>query len=295
MSQPLIKSCFSLVRQGRARILVDPHFYDWLKRLGIENVEGIIDKSQIDPDRGGRRDLRVFIPQGEEDRRLIIRSYGRGGLLRRLLGNRFLFGSRPFREMVITEAIRRRGIPTMKVVAALRRTTWGPFYQGELISEEIPEARDVVSVFSSFGEAPTKKESALRREIPRQAGRAIRFMHDQGVYHGDLNLKNLLVQTANPNRPQVYVIDLDGSRIAERLSTKRKMRNIFRLNRSVEKWKAQGLRIRYGDRARFFRAYAQGDKTVILSMRRYLRGYPFRTLWYRMGWSVDRILNPSNP
>ncbi len=293
MSQDAAKNHFHLVREGRTRILIDPNFLSWLHELGFERVGEIIEKTEIDPVRSGRRDLRIFCPDRGSDRRFLIRHYGRGGLLRRFMGDSFLFGSRPFREILITDEIRKRGVRTAEVVAALHNRIWGPLYRGDLVIEEIPATKNLVSVFSNLGSRPSREASILRRDIAREAGRTIRFMHDHGIYHGDLNLRNLLVQTSGPNAPKVYIVDFDRSKIMARVTTRKRMRNILRLNRSAEKLKAQGVPIRYSDRTRFFHAYAGGDDELIRSLRRYLRNYRLRTMWYRIGWLADQLLNPS--
>lgn len=293
MSQQAKGSPFHLVREGRTQILFDSHFHDWPQDMGIGNVERIVEKSHIDPNRGGRQGLRVFCPDGRGAHRFVIRHYAHGGLLRRIMGDRFLLGSRPFREMTLTDEVRRRGIPTLRVVAAIRyRDPW-PFYRGDLITTEIPSSKDMVCFLLCRPPIPSREETALRHEVVRQAGRAVRVMHSQGVCHGDLNLKNLLVQTG-PQGPQVYVIDFDRSRILKRLSLRRRMKNLLRLNRSVEKWKAKGARISYTDKARFFQAYAESNSDIVHSMKRHLKKHRIHARWYRMGWFTDRLLNPSN-
>jgi len=284
---------FHLVREGRTQILLDPHFHDWPRDGGIENVERIVEKSHIDPNRGGRHGLRVFCPDGRGTHRFLIRHYAHGGLLRRIMGDRFLLGSRPFREMTLTEEVRRRGIPTLRVVAAIQYQDPWPFYRGDLITTEIPSSKDMVCFLLCRPPTPSREETALRHEVVRQAGRAVGVMHRQGVYHGDLNLKNLLVQTS-PQGPQVYVIDFDRSRILKRLSLRMRTKNLLRLNRSVEKWKAKGARISYTDKARFFQAYAGSDSDIVLRMKRHLKKHRIHARWYRMGWFADRLLNPSN-
>jgi len=293
MSQQPVKNRFHQFREGRTRILVNPHFQRWLRELGIEKVGEIVDHAQIDPDRGGRQGLRLFCPDGSADHRYVIRHYAHGGLLRRLLGDRFFLGSRPFREMRITEEIRRRNIPTVQVVASLHHHVWGPFHRGELITKEIPQSKDLVSFFTSFGQTPSKEDVALRREIAQRVGRAVRFMHDRGVYHRDLNLKNLLIEPLNHRNPRVYIIDFDRSRILEPLPLKYRMKNLLRLNRSSEKWKAQGVNVPYTDKARFFRAYAEGDSKIVRAMRDRLKKYRLHARLYRKGWLLDRLLNPS--
>ena len=54
------------------------------------------------------------------------------------------------------------------------------------------------------------------------------------------------------------------------------MKNLFRLNRSAEKWKHLGVPVTRTDRLRFFLAYAGGDKKIGESMERALRTYSLR-------------------
>jgi tRNA A-37 threonylcarbamoyl transferase component Bud32 len=196
--------------------------------------------------------------------------------------------------MTITEKIRTHGVPTVQVVAAIRHRSWGPFYRGELITKDIPGARDLVSFMSGFGAHSARRTRAMRHEAARQAGKTVRFMHDRGIYHGDLNLKNLLIRTGHHREPEVYIIDFDRSKVRDSLTIQQRMQNILRLNRSAEKWKTRGLPIRYTDKARFFQAYARGDSDIVHTMRRYLKRVRVHTWWYRFGWRVDRLFNPSS-
>jgi hypothetical protein len=68
------------------------------------------------------------------------------------------------------------------------------------------------------------------------------------------------------------------------------MKNLLRLNRSVEKWKRLGLPIMRTDRWRFFLAYAGEDVMIRKAMRVALRSYSFRHFLYRMGWALQKIL-----
>ena len=291
VSQQALKKRFHHFREGKTEILIAPHFLERLQQAGIERVGEVIERAEIDPCRGGRRGLRVFCPDGVASHRCVVRPYAHGGLLRRLLGDRFLLGSRPFREMRITEEIRSRGIPTVQVLASIIHRLWGPFYRGELITREIHQATDLASLSIAFGDH-SKTDLSLRWSTARQAGRAVRLMHDQGIYHGDLNLKNLLVQREGHGDPIVYVIDFDRSKVLKSLSTRHRIKNLLRLNRSAEKWKTRGACITYTDKARFFRAYAGGDPKIVRAMKDRLKRVRVRALWHRVGWRTDRLLNP---
>jgi tRNA A-37 threonylcarbamoyl transferase component Bud32 len=197
--------------------------------------------------------------------------------------------------MQLTAEIRKRRIPTVRVLAALCRSVVGPLYQGELITEEIPGTRDLASFFLNLHRPLSETEVRLTHQLARKAGRTVRLMHDQGVFHGDLNLKNLLLRVENRTSPDIYIIDFDRSRVGRSLSTRDRMKNLLRLLRSAEKWRSQGASIRYTDEARFFRAYAEGDPDIVQAMRRHLRKLRRHTFWHRVGWRIDRLINPAKP
>jgi hypothetical protein len=68
------------------------------------------------------------------------------------------------------------------------------------------------------------------------------------------------------------------------------IKNLLRLNRSVEKWKRSGLPITRTDRWRFFLTYAGEDKKIREAMEKTLRTYSLRLLLHRLGWTVEKIV-----
>jgi hypothetical protein len=68
------------------------------------------------------------------------------------------------------------------------------------------------------------------------------------------------------------------------------MKNILRLNRSVEKWRHLGLPITRTDRWRFFLAYSGGDAKIREAMQKALRSFSLRSFFYRCGWALEDIV-----
>jgi tRNA A-37 threonylcarbamoyl transferase component Bud32 len=177
----------------------------------------------------GRARLKPLkLPGGET---ALIRSYYHGGLFRGLTGDVFFsWPPRPFRELGITEELRRRGVPTVEVYAALVEPIWGPFYRGRLITRELRGAQDFWAACQSGFMREAGPESCLRA-----VARSIRALHDQGVYHGDLNLKNILVRL-EPKGVGGYIIDFDKAKLVlGSLPPELAKRNLNRLLRSVRK------------------------------------------------------------
>jgi hypothetical protein len=161
----------------------------------------------------------------------LLRTYHHGGLFRKLTGRVFFtWPPRPFRELTITEEIRRRGIATVEVYAAGVAQLWGPFYQGWLVTRELKGALDLWM--------------ALQTGLARRVGvnvvlaavaRTLHALHREGVYHRDLNLKNILV-TAEGDDVRGYIIDFDKAKLfLGRLPPELVRNNLQRLLRSVEK------------------------------------------------------------
>ena len=163
----------------------------------------------------------------------LVRRYCHGGVLRHITGEIFsTWPPRPFRELAITEAARRRGVPTVEILAAGVDRVWGPFYRGWLITREIQGARDLW--------AALQEDSFARRALLEAAARVIRRMHRQGIYHGDLNLKNILIRRED-GELKSYVIDFDKAKFFPGgVPAGKARRNLARLRRSIGKLDPQG-------------------------------------------------------
>jgi 3-deoxy-D-manno-octulosonic acid kinase len=165
----------------------------------------------------------------------LIRAYWHGGLLRSVTRNCFItWPPRPFRELTITEELRRRGIRTVEVYGACVKRVWGPVYQGWLVTRELSGSQDLWSAFS--GEFVQR---AGMSAILKAMALTLAALHREGVYHNDLNLKNLLVRL-EPGGVTAYVIDFDKAKLfLGRLPAALANRNLARLLRSVRKMDPQ--------------------------------------------------------
>lgn len=199
----------------------------------------------------GRGLLRRVDVAGDES--ALVRNYRHGGLLRRLTGEAFFtWPPRPFSELIVTEQIRQRGVPTVEILAAVVDRMWGPFYRGWLVTREIRGARDLWS--------------ALQNGIGQQTGRSllkavageVRRMHGEGIFHADLNLKNILVRMED-GKIGVYLIDFDKARLYPGgIPSLLVNRNLNRLLRSVQKLDSRRQYFSEEDWIAFKEYYDQG-------------------------------------
>ena len=151
-----------------------------------------------------------------------LRHYCRGGLVSRLIDDQYLWlgeaRTRSFQEWRLLAELRQRGLPVPRPIAAAYRRS-GPFYRADLITGYI--------------DAPSFQTLLLDDSLTvatwREVGRVLRRFHDAGVYHADLNIRNMLVREDG----QVFVLDFDKGRL--RAPGKWARDNLARLERSIHK------------------------------------------------------------
>jgi tRNA A-37 threonylcarbamoyl transferase component Bud32 len=273
---------YQRLREEGREILIRKGCEDRLRRHGLLNPAGFWAKTSHQNHLMGRGE--VLVIKGSPGK-IAIRRYRHGGLLRRFTGDLFLFGARPFQEVAVTEKVRSAGVPSLEILAAIRERGWGGWYRGYLITEYLPAARDMIHYLDR------QRGRTRRQEVIKQAAEAVRKMHQAGIYHADLHLKNFLVEEKK-KEVTVYLIDFDKSAIFPHLPPSRRMNNLKRLDRSAEKLKRHGLPLTRRDKGVFCRAYAAADQEIRPLLRTFLKQYRWYNLLYRCGWWIARILYP---
>ena len=152
-----------------------------------------------------------------------LRHYRRGGLFGKLVEDNYWFSgwdkTRSAAEFSLLLSLKEVGVNVPQPIAA-RAAKSGLTYQADLLSERIPEARDLVSIL---------QEKPLPAEIYQRIGEEIRKMHDAGVNHTDLNIHNILID----KQDRVWIIDFD--KCYQQGGDDWKRENMARLKRSFIK------------------------------------------------------------
>lgn len=273
-----IPDSFTLIRKGKASLFLKNEYKDMLLQRGIADVETFLFKNEQDSKHVEGRAVHPCVPI-KEGEWMIVRRYSHGGILRPLTGSLYLFGSRSFRELTLTEEIRSCGIRTIQPLGAIHRRVFPFFYRAYLLSLEVPSAKDLLDYLRQAGHS----DLSMKRKIIRSAGVLLRRFHQSGFFHADLQLKNILVAGED-----VLLIDFDRSYRKQMLSRRQRIRNLLRLNRSAEKWKRKGLAITRADRWRFLSAYGAGDLEFLEGMRKALRRHAFNSFIHRLGWKMNK-------
>ncbi|MBN2108904.1 MAG: phosphotransferase [Deltaproteobacteria bacterium] len=267
---------YKLTTKGRAAIALHERYCDCLLGQGIEDPEKLLRSAAALPAPSGRGSVPSLPVNGFPGERMMARRYLRGGLMRFINRGLYLDGERAFRELAITVEAASCGIPTVEVLAAVSIKAAGPLYRCFLFTRELPECIDLPAYLrgrSAAGSFSEDKQAVLER-----AAAAARLMHDRGFFHADLNMKNILVDTAKPE--SLYIIDWDKSRRFDLLSHSRRTANIVRFCRSMIKLAGKGVPVYEQDADLFLRAYSDDGQFVRICRERLQRSVALRkNIW----------------
>ena len=201
-------------------ILVNTHFFDNAD-ISLFSPDVWEQKQAITGQAKGRGT--TFFIQPDTPQQWVLRHYRRGGLPGKLLSDQFFYQglarTRPFMEMNLLYTMRKAGLLVPEPVAAQVKRS-GLVYRADLLSVRIPQAQDMHHVLS---------QSPVDEAVWRATGRQIRKMHDLNVYHHDLNIRNIMLDT----QQQIWIIDFD--RCYQRSDGDWKQQNLARLHRSLVK------------------------------------------------------------
>ncbi|HIP75951.1 MAG TPA: 3-deoxy-D-manno-octulosonic acid kinase [Psychromonas hadalis] len=152
-----------------------------------------------------------------------LRHYRRGGLFGKIISDHYLFfgwnKTRSLQEFKLLTLLIEKGVNVPRPIAAIatKRTFC---YQGDLLSEKVPNASDLVSIL---------QRHSLPATLYQKIGQQVRKMHDTQVNHTDLNIHNILID----DREKIWIIDFD--KCAEKIVDRWKENNLERLKRSFKK------------------------------------------------------------
>ena len=249
-----------------------------------EPMENLISRHGAAGDGGRGTVARVDIPGIGW---VFVRDYRHGGLTRAVFGRRFFIPGRETREIHVLGAARSRNLPVPVPVASARKHCgFGRGYHARIITAEIPRTSSLVTtLWENTGQG---RDTA---PLLFSTGKAIRSMHDAGIYHHDLNMHNILVNESET----VFIIDFDRARIRRTLGMRERIANLRRLLRSGRKltrlhhdapsgWFSDD---RFGE---LLRGYSGGNED--LYGRLVSQTIDFRPLKARscIGWALDDLL-----
>jgi tRNA A-37 threonylcarbamoyl transferase component Bud32 len=211
-----------------------------------------------------------YLPAGAPGR-IFVRRAARGGALGSLLGGLYASADRPLRELRASAAARRAGVSVPEPLAVRSTRVRGPWRRFTVVTREVPDAADLLSL--APGLSPSRKRVLIHRVADE-----MRRLHDAGIYHADLTMKNILLSGED-----VFIIDLDKATMTASPDERLAVRNLARLNRSVVKLFGGKGNVTRTDKLRFLRRYLGGSERV-----REMAAVCGSGLWvHRLWWALS--------
>jgi 3-deoxy-D-manno-octulosonic acid kinase len=259
---------------GRVTLLADRELAAALVERGLLGAAPLEAIAGASPTRLGGRGRPVLLEL--PGCRLVAKTMRHGGLVGGLLGDRFAGDERARRLVALLERLDERGVATARFGFARVRRGGAGLSRLDVATREIAGARDGLAFLRARPAAPA------RRAAVRAAARVVRSLHEAGVEHADLNVKNLLVREGAA--VEAFVIDLEKSSVVPALSAAAVVRNLERLARSLAKLGLLGELLPRTDLVRFVREYAgEGWRDLFEAARR--RHDAFAPL-HRLAWAL---------
>jgi tRNA A-37 threonylcarbamoyl transferase component Bud32 len=295
MKKVELPAYFSALNKGKITLYVKKEYEHSLSAQDMDKLFNLHkDADKLNVSYHGRTPCKTILMESLNNESFVVRDYWHGGLFGKILRDFFWDRLRPLKELSICEVASKSGVKTTEVIAIVKNKIIGPLYKCRLVSKEITSAIDLMVLLLN----PEKNQFvAQKRQIINKVAKAVKEMHDAGIYHADLHLKNILVQFAEDGKVNVYIIDLDKSRQREKISLHKKMKNIMRLDRSLEKFKKNvrnDFLVTNTDKMRFLREYIKlvynteqhssvGQKEFLRTcLMNYRTNHKFHRFWWLM-------------
>jgi tRNA A-37 threonylcarbamoyl transferase component Bud32 len=215
----------------------------------------------------------------------VVRHYRRGGIMGPFLRDYYLGQGRFFREVRVSEWARSHGVPTAEVLAMRSERRGLCLHRGDLITREIAQSEDLDRYLGLLREKEGTRRSR-RKEVIRSIAFLLQGMHRVGLYHADLNLKNIVIQMTEGG-VNSYVIDLDRARVIRPLGSRPRIRNLVRLYRSLEKQGYLDGVIETKDLLGFIKAYCGEDRELLRLCKEVMRRDMLLLRYHRAGWRLS--------
>ena len=203
----------------------------------------------------GRKTVWHWAPAWMGGGTLVVRQFAHGGLLGGLWGTVFPRAAPMLRELRVALHARAESVLTCRPIALRIERVFGPLLRAHYLTQQVPESLNVLEMCRRAvqGSPPSP---ARRQVLAKAVAGTIAAMHEVGIRHGDLHVKNLLV-TVQTEAPRAYVVDFKKARLRTEVSLREGLRNLVRLDRSVLKWPASREAITLTDRLRVLREYVR--------------------------------------
>jgi len=186
--------------------LTDPALESALRRVGVRAASDLL---ALGPAAEARRFVGfvdLAVPGTVGQFHLKRYRYDGWGASKGLLGRGTIWGMPPeVRAFHVLGEMRRAGVPAVRPVVACAVRHHGRLVAHALLTEAVPEARDLAAHLRAPKD-PLISSPRARRAVAASLGAALARLHGAGMAHRDLHARNILVRLAAAS-PEVTLLD----------------------------------------------------------------------------------------
>ena len=218
-------SNWSVLRDKRFVVHRSKAFQDYIQpdQL-IEAIINLKESDELESDTNTGRGSVIELQLGNAAH-AILRMYRRGGMARKVSSKRYFRGvgaPRPLQELIILQDLHTQGVAVSQPIASVvEKYFLGSFYEGAIATLKVEDSKNLLEMVLS------KQAEQEILDCSYKAGVEARKMLQQGIFHPDLHLGNVLCDR-NGN---VVLIDFDRARefnVAQQL--------MFYQARTIQRW-----------------------------------------------------------
>lgn len=278
---PAVPAGFSVAREGERFRIARAGLEEGLKDLMAKSLRDLRSMAGAARVPAGRAEP-VSVPLPDRLlpgwKRVLVRPYSHGGILRRVRGRTFLGPGRALRELAVNHAALRRELPVPPQFGLTLHRRGALRWRMEAWIGWIPGAVPFSAALRDRSMRPARK-----RRLLDAAAAAIRRCHDGGLLHHDLNSRNVVVRREGENW-RAWLIDLDRARLVPRLPVRARIGQIARLFRSLAKEEVVPGHLSGPESAEFARV-SSGGAVSGAKLDRFLAGCRRTAFWHGLLWS----------
>jgi tRNA A-37 threonylcarbamoyl transferase component Bud32 len=266
---------FQLHRSGPRNLVVTADLESAAREIGLLDPGGLerLLAQGID---GLGRGRNAVVPLPGRDERLHLRPFRHGGSLAFLMRGRLTGPSRPLAELAANVRLVACGAPVPRPALVYARRVRPGVWSAAVGTIHEEAAQNALEYLTR---TPDRDEL---HAVAAAAGGSVRRFHDTGGRHADLHVGNLIIRK-HGSVPRVWLVDLDRARVAADVSPRRRMREVMRLYRSLEKRKLLDV-VDQRTRASFWDGYTAGDAALRRGLLASLPREERRLAWHRLGY-----------
>jgi len=192
---------------------------------------------------------RVVLQLGEEILNVYLKRYN-------AFSWRYKFGSlfmksEAYRSWQGADLLCQVGFNVGTALAAVEYRSFGMLAKSFYMSAEVSGSSTVDVFWDSKSKEMNRQQIwRLQKLVIRELAQLFISLHAKAIYHKDMKDANILVQERNGTR-QYYLTDLEDVSVPGRLSSRRKIKNLVQLDRTL------GKRFSRGRRLYFLKEYLQ--------------------------------------